>query len=83
MIYKLNTKLTFGKHKGKTVKQILDDAPTYIRWCLENINSFEMSKLDQETALLYAHQVDLERYEEDYMVIDLYDFCDWREMNQI
>lgn len=76
MVYKLNTILKFGKHKGKTVEQVLNNDPTYIRWCLKNVDFFEMSKVDIETALESAHQADLERYEENYMVIDLYDFCD-------
>lgn len=28
--------MTFGKHKGKTLLQILDESPSYIVWLAEN-----------------------------------------------
>ena len=28
--------MTFGKHKGKTLVQILDESPSYIVWLAEN-----------------------------------------------
>lgn len=28
--------LTFGKHKGKTVEQVCNEAPTYLEWALDN-----------------------------------------------
>jgi hypothetical protein len=31
-----NIKLTFGKHKGKTVGEIFDEAPDYIDWLINN-----------------------------------------------
>ena len=75
MVYKLNTVLKFGKHRGKTVEQILKTDPTYIRWCLKNIDTFEMSKVDKEVALEHANQADNERDEEEDWAIDPYDFC--------
>lgn len=42
----LEDKLDFGKHKGKSIDWILDNEPTYIEWCIENITKFE---LDNET----------------------------------
>lgn len=33
-----NLKLGFGKHKGKTLGQILKEAPDYIEWLAENAN---------------------------------------------
>lgn len=34
--YSLETTLTFGKYKGKTVKQIVSIEPSYINWCVIN-----------------------------------------------
>lgn len=38
-------KLTFGKHKGKTLKEIYGEAPDYIQWMLNNSNDERMIKL--------------------------------------
>ena len=38
-------KLTFGKHKGKTLKEIYKEAPDYIQWMLNNSNDERMMKL--------------------------------------
>ena len=38
-------KLTFGKHKGKTLKEIYKEAPDYIQWMLNNSNDERMIKL--------------------------------------
>ena len=38
-------KLTFGKHKGKTLKEIYEEAPDYIQWMLNNSNDERMIKL--------------------------------------
>jgi len=42
---KNNTKLPFGKHKGKTVNEIIKlpnkEGENYIRWCLENMNNLD------------------------------------------
>jgi hypothetical protein len=34
------TKLTFGKHKGHSINQILEQDPNYVIWLLENIPDF-------------------------------------------
>ena len=38
----LNSKFDFGKHKGKNVAEIIENEPTYIKWCIENIDNFEL-----------------------------------------
>lgn len=38
--YNIDTKLTFGKYKEKTIKEILELNPSYINWCIVNIRSF-------------------------------------------
>ena len=60
----LNGKLNFGKHKGKTINQILEEEPTYIRWCLENIDWFKLSEEDEKTVQILSEYQDREM--EDY-----------------
>ena len=38
-------KLPFGKHKGKTLKEVYEEAPDYIQWMLNNSNDERMMKL--------------------------------------
>lgn len=33
---KLSDRLTFGKHKGKTLEEVCEMAPSYVDWALEN-----------------------------------------------
>ena len=40
-------KLPFGKHKGKTLKEVYEEAPDYIEWMLGNSNDERMIKLIQ------------------------------------
>jgi hypothetical protein len=40
ILYYLNTTFSFGKHKGKTVKEVLEIEPSYIKWCILNLNHF-------------------------------------------
>lgn len=41
--YNLNDKLSFGKHKGQTIRQILQSDPNYLLWCVEKLDRFAMS----------------------------------------
>ena len=41
--YKLTDKLPFGKHKGQTIRQILQNDPSYLLWCSEKLERFAMS----------------------------------------
>ena len=38
--YSIDTKLSFGKYKDKTIREILELNPSYINWCIGNIKSF-------------------------------------------
>lgn len=38
-------KLTFGKHKGKTLKEVFEERPDYIEWLLGNSKDERMIKL--------------------------------------
>ena len=42
-IYQLSDKLPFGKHKGQTIRQVLQSDPSYILWCVEKLDRFAMS----------------------------------------
>ena len=75
-MYTLQTVLRFGKHKGKTVNQILQEEPGYINWCLKNIDTFEMSVSDKEKVSQLSAEKSQQQYEDYYGAIDIYDFCD-------
>ena len=42
-IYQLTNQLTFGKHKGQTIRQILQSDSNYLLWCVEKMDRFAMS----------------------------------------
>lgn len=46
MIYpaSLATRFTFGKHKGKTVGQVIDLEDGYIDWCDDNVSDFDLTQ---------------------------------------
>ncbi len=75
-MHTLQTVLKFGKHKGKTVNQILQEEPDYINWCLKNIDIFEMSDTDKEKVSQLSAEKSQQQYEDCYGAIDIYDFCD-------
>ncbi len=60
----LKSKLNFGKHKGKTIDEVLEEDPTYIRWCLENIDWFKLSEEDEKEVSEWTDSWDREM--EDY-----------------
>lgn len=39
----LNTRMAFGRHKGFTVGEVLDQNPSYLVWAYENVESFTLS----------------------------------------
>jgi hypothetical protein len=48
MAYDLDTPLRFGKHKGRTVEDVMAEDPYYLFWCLENVESFEVDDALQD-----------------------------------
>lgn len=48
-IYKPDDTLTFGKHEGEKLEDVIVDDPTYVAWCCDEIDGFE---LDEEAAQL-------------------------------
>lgn len=41
--YQLTDKLPFGKHKGQTIRQVLQSDSSYLLWCVEKLDRFAMS----------------------------------------
>lgn len=48
MTYDLDTPLGFGKYKGRTVEDVLDEDPHYLLWALENVEQFDADKAVQD-----------------------------------
>ena len=44
MIFKLETEIWFGKFKGKSVGEVLDLSPSYIDWCMREVDRFVLSE---------------------------------------
>jgi hypothetical protein len=42
-LHHFDTVLTFGRHIGKTVAQVLEEKPTYPEWCYDEIDDFYVS----------------------------------------
>lgn len=41
--YGLYNMIDFGKHEGRHIRQIIQDDPDYLVWCLENVSGFELT----------------------------------------
>lgn len=55
MKYNLNTVFKFGKYKGKTLKQVIDEDINYVVWCLSDINEF---RLDNDAIVYFIDNKD-------------------------
>lgn len=42
--YNLDTEFTFGKFAGSTIRQIIHTQPTYLNWCVINLDHFYISE---------------------------------------
>jgi len=40
----INNVLEFGKHKGKTIQQVMKEDPQWLHWALQNIADFKMNR---------------------------------------
>lgn len=38
----LNDFFTFGKHKGESVGLVIEEDPSYIQWCLDEVKNFSL-----------------------------------------
>ena len=43
-IFSRYSRMNFGKHRGKTIGQIVDENPSYIKWMIENIDNIAFSE---------------------------------------
>lgn len=52
--YGFNTVLSFGKHKGSTIQQILACDPEYLEWMEENVEGaeFELSVIAERDRII-------------------------------
>ena len=41
-LFELTSKLTFGRYKGKILRNIIKKDPDYIAWCFDNIKWFDL-----------------------------------------
>ena len=47
IIFNVNHKvkeLAFGKYKGWSLSYVISNNPNYIKWCIENVSGFELTK---------------------------------------
>lgn len=54
--YQLTDKLPFGKHKGQTIYQILQNDSNYLLWCVEKLDRFAMSDEAWDYAISFNNQ---------------------------
>ena len=73
-MYKINTKLPFGKYKNSTIFEVLTEEPTYIKWCLENIEGFKLEPEVHEVYIISLNNDPNDNYRWDFL--DMYDFMD-------
>ena len=60
---------TFGKYKGKTLLEVLDNDAQYIVWCIHNIENFTIdSQLKKELLEQYNSHMSGARQEHHYMI---------------
>ena len=50
MEYSLDDRIDFGKYKGDTIREIIDDDSVYIEWALSEVGGFD---LDEEATRYY------------------------------
>ena len=43
-ILNLHSRMNFGKHRGETIGQVVDENPSYIKWMIENIDNIAFSE---------------------------------------
>lgn len=58
--YYLSSVLLFGKYKGKTINWVLEKDCSYLRWCLDEVEGFKLTKRAMDKL-----QPALEEYDDD------------------
>ena len=62
--------ISFGKHKGKTVEQILEENPTYMVWVMNNTDKKLSKKLRDDIEEIESIQ------NENFDYLDIWDMID-------
>lgn len=71
--WSLDRVFNFGKHKGSTLRDVIQDDVEYVSWCMAEIENFE---LDNEACKKYNAQPKPRHYLED---MDDSEFNDYHE----
>lgn len=59
ILFDINDIITFGKHQGKTVKQIAIEDPAYINWMMRNLPTFFIKPVDMLNLMLVNNELEL------------------------
>ena len=86
-LFGIEDKIQFGKHKGKTVKQIAIDDPGYITWLITNIPAFYVKPEDMLNLMLLNNNLLLsngnrELYFTKKIEYDFYNLSKWPAMQK-
>jgi hypothetical protein len=52
----LKNHFTFGKYRGTTIAEVIEDDISYVGWCLKNVKDF---KLDKKASKFYEDRLAL------------------------
>ncbi len=63
-IFKLDSNLTFGKYKGKTIQDVINDDPDYIAWAADTIEWFDLDEeaIEAVDIALFSQEDDVRDY---------------------
>lgn len=71
------TPLTFGKHKGKTPSELLDEYPSYLAWMLKNFENgvpFSPEVIDEVNRIQAKDSLDYDELD-NYLGLTYGDTC--------
>ncbi len=90
--YNLETVFSFGKYNGISLTQVLQIDPTYLNWCLSNLDHFYIAEEDQliiesNCKEFTINEEKMSFESEDFDCVSNYDFdshedfTDWSDYN--
>jgi hypothetical protein len=83
-IYSLNTAFNFGQYESKTLEDVLQLNPSYVDWCLQNVDFFcldnEIFEQQKHLFSVQAQEGQTRKYEEFLEEDDDYD--DYRDQDR-
>lgn len=62
---KFSDVLRFGKYKTWTIQEVFEEDPKYLKWCLDNVEGFIMSKKDEKKIREEAGYCEMDENDED------------------